>query len=70
MTEALIGFAAVFVLAFMRVPLAFAMGIVGVVGLALMRSWPASLASTAQVVQESGFAYILSVIPLFILMGN
>jgi C4-dicarboxylate transporter DctM subunit len=70
MTEALIGFAAVFVLAFMRVPLAFAMGLVGIIGLALMRSWPASLASTAQVVQESGFAYILSVIPLFILMGN
>jgi tripartite ATP-independent transporter DctM subunit len=69
-TEALIGFAAVFALAIVRVPLAFAMGLVGVVGLALMRSWPASLASTAQVVQETGFAYILSVIPLFILMGN
>ncbi|WP_119290138.1 TRAP transporter large permease [Azohydromonas sediminis] len=70
MTEALIGFAAVFVLALLRVPLAFAMGLVGVVGLALVRSWPASLSSTALVVYESGFAYILSVIPLFILMGN
>jgi C4-dicarboxylate transporter DctM subunit len=70
MTEALLGFAAVFVLALLRVPLAFAMGSVGVVGLALMRSWPASLASAAQVVHETGFAYILSVIPLFILMGN
>ncbi|MCI1192512.1 TRAP transporter large permease [Calidifontimicrobium sp. SYSU G02091] len=70
MTEALIGFAAVFVLALLRVPLAFAMGLVGVVGLALVRSWPASLSSTALVVYETGFAYILSVIPLFILMGN
>ncbi|NWG73185.1 MAG: TRAP transporter large permease [Rubrivivax sp.] len=70
MTEALIGFVAVFALALLRVPLAFAMGLVGVVGLALVRSWPASFASTAQVIQETGFAYILSVIPLFILMGN
>ncbi len=70
MTEALLGFAAVFALALLRVPLAFAMGLVGVVGLALMRSWPASLSSTSLVVYETGFAYILSVIPLFILMGN
>ena len=70
MTEALLGFAAVFALALLRVPLAFAMGLVGVVGLALMRSWPASLASASQVIYESGFAYILSVVPLFILMGN
>ncbi len=70
MTEALLGFAAVFALALLRVPLAFAMGLVGVVGLALMRSWPASFASTSLVVYETGFAYILSVIPLFILMGN
>jgi tripartite ATP-independent transporter DctM subunit len=69
-TEALIGFAAVFALAILRLPLAFAMGLVGVVGLAIMRSWPAALASAAQVIQETGFAYILSVIPLFILMGN
>jgi tripartite ATP-independent transporter DctM subunit len=70
MTESLLGFAAVFVLALLRVPLAFAMGLVGVVGLALVRSWPASLSSTALVVYETGFAYLLSVIPLFILMGN
>jgi C4-dicarboxylate transporter, DctM subunit len=70
MTEALIGFAAIFVLALLRVPLAFAMGIVGFVGLGLMRGWPATAAGTAQVVYETGFAYTLSVVPLFILMGN
>ncbi len=70
MTEALIGFAAIFIMALLRMPLAFAMGIVGVVGMGLTRSWPAAFASTAQVVQETGFAYTLSVIPLFILMGN
>jgi C4-dicarboxylate transporter, DctM subunit len=68
--ESLLGFAAIFVLALLRVPLAFAMGIVGVVGIGLTRGWMPALASTAQVVHETGFAYTLSVIPLFILMGN
>ena len=70
MIEALIGFAAIFGLALLRIPLAIGMGVVGFVGLGLLRSWPASLSSAAQVVQETGFAYTLSVIPLFILMGN
>jgi C4-dicarboxylate transporter, DctM subunit len=70
MTEALLGFAAIFILALLRMPLAFAMGIVGVAGIGLTRGWMPALASTAQVVHETGFAYTLSVIPLFILMGN
>jgi C4-dicarboxylate transporter DctM subunit len=70
MIESLLGFAGVFALALLRVPLAFAMGFVGLVGLGLMRGWPASFASAAQVIQETGFAYTLSVVPLFILMGN
>ncbi|MEO5772408.1 MAG: C4-dicarboxylate ABC transporter permease, partial [Burkholderiaceae bacterium] len=44
MTESLIGFGAIFVLALLRVPLAFAMGFVGFVGLGLMRGWPATAA--------------------------
>jgi tripartite ATP-independent transporter DctM subunit len=70
MTEALIGFIAIFGLALLRMPLAFSMGMVGIVGIGLTRGWMPALASTAQVVQETGFAYTLSVIPLFILMGN
>ena len=70
MTEALLGFVAIFALALIRVPLAFAMGGVGIVGIGLTRGWAPALASTAQVVYETGFAYTLSVIPLFILMGN
>ncbi|MEJ7929838.1 TRAP transporter large permease [Ramlibacter sp. AN1015] len=70
MTESLIGFAAIFLLALLRVPLAFAMGLVGFVGVWLTRGWVPALASTSQVVHETGFAYTLSVIPLFILMGN
>ena len=70
MTAALLGFAVIFALALMRIPLAFAMGGVGIVGMGLTRGWDPALASTAQVVYETGFAYTLSVIPLFILMGH
>ena len=70
MTEALLGFGAVFALALLRVPLAFAMGLVGFVGLGLLRGWPPTMANAAQVVYDTGFAYTLSVVPLFILMGN
>jgi tripartite ATP-independent transporter DctM subunit len=69
-TEALLGFGCIFLLALLRLPLAFAMGVVGIVGMGLTRGWQPALASTAQVVYETGFAYTLSVIPLFILMGN
>lgn len=70
MTESLLGFAAIFALTLLRLPLSFAMGMVGLVGIGLTRGWMPALASTAQVVHETGFAYTLSVIPLFILMGN
>jgi len=69
-TAALLGFLAIFVLALLRMPLAFGMGLVGFVGVGLTRGRDASLAGVAQVVHETGFAYTLSVIPLFILMGN
>jgi C4-dicarboxylate transporter, DctM subunit len=68
--EALLGFVAIFALALLRMPLAFSMGLVGIVGIGLTRGWDPAFASTAQVVHETGFAYTLSVIPLFILMGN
>lgn len=70
MTAALLGFAAVFLLALLRMPLAFAMGAVGFVGLGLERGWAPTMANAAQVVFDTGFAYTLSVVPLFILMGN
>jgi C4-dicarboxylate transporter, DctM subunit len=70
MTEAILGFLAVFVLAFLRIPLAVAMSIAGIVGLGLMRGWVPAFASTSQTIFETGFHYVLSVIPLFVLMGN
>ena len=72
MTEALTGLFAMLLLAFLRVPIALAMGIVGVIGYAYMRDWNWYVAfTTAQTkVYETGRNYTLSVVPLFILMGN
>jgi len=70
MTEALIGFAAMLALALARMPIAFAMGLVGVVGFAWKVSWPAAFALAGSVTYETGLSYGLSIIPLFILMGN
>ena len=70
MIEAALGFLGVFVLAFLRVPLAIAMTIAGIAGLGLMRGWPQAFSGTSQTVFETGFQYLLSVIPLFVLMGN
>jgi tripartite ATP-independent transporter DctM subunit len=70
--EGLIGLAARMVLAFLRVPISYAMGTVGIVGYAYMRDWNWWVAfATAQTkVYETGRNYTLSVVPLFILMGN
>jgi C4-dicarboxylate transporter DctM subunit len=68
--ETLLGFAAFLALAFLRVPLSIAMGLVGFVGFAHLVNMRASLAMVGQVTYETGLSYTLSVIPLFILMGN
>ena len=70
MTEAVLGFLAVFAMAFLRIPLAVAMAIAGIVGMGLLRGWQPAFSSTSQVIFETGFHYVLSVIPLFVLMGN
>jgi C4-dicarboxylate transporter, DctM subunit len=70
--EGLIGLAAMLVIAFLRVPIALAMGIIGIVGYAYMRDWNFTTAfAVAQTkIYETGRNYTLSVVPLFILMGN
>jgi tripartite ATP-independent transporter DctM subunit len=70
MIEAIVGIGAFLALAFLRVPLAFAMGIVGFGGFAYKVNIHAASAMIAQVTYETGLQYSLSVIPLFILMGN
>ena len=72
MTETLAGLLCMMVLAFLRLPIALAMGVVGVVGYAYMRDWSfaAALAAAQTKIYETGRNYTLSVVPLFILMGN
>ena len=72
MTEALVGLLAMMVLAFLRIPMALAMGIVGIVGYAYMRdwNWAVAFANAQTKVYETGRNYTLSAVPLFILMGN
>jgi C4-dicarboxylate transporter DctM subunit len=69
MAEAGFGFAALFALMALRVPIAFAMAAVGMAGIGLMRSWPAAYSSSATEILDIA-KYTLSVVPLFVLMGN
>jgi tripartite ATP-independent transporter DctM subunit len=68
--EALIGFAALFGLVLLRVPIAVAMIIVGTVGFAMLRNWNAAFNLLGNAAFDTGLSFTLSVIPLFILMGN
>ncbi len=70
MIESLLGFAILLGLILLRVPIAFAMAAVGGIGFALMRGWEPAWAMTGQVAFDTVLSYSLSVIPLFIFMGN
>ncbi len=72
MSEALVGLGAMMLLALVRVPIALAMAVVGIVGYAYMRdwSWAPAFATLQTKLYETGRNYTLSVVPLFILMGN
>ena len=69
MTVALIGFAAVLLLAFMRMPLGVALGLVGLVGFSELSNYRTGMSNAARLVIDTGQSYGLSVVPLFILMG-
>ena len=70
MDVVLIGFAALLVLVFLRMPIAFAMGLVGFAGFGYLTGWQPSLSMVGTLVSETALSYGLSVVPLFILMGN
>ncbi len=72
MTEALVGLGLMMVLALLRIPIAIAMGVVGFLGVAYLRDWnfAPAMAMVETKVYETGRNYTLSVVPLFILMGN
>lgn len=66
---ALLGFVAMFVLMALRVPIGVAMGIVGVLGFAVIAGWGPGLNLLANVPLSVLTDYNLSIIPMFILMG-
>lgn len=65
----IIGFAAVLVLVFLRMPIAIAMGLVGIVGYAYETSSRAAISMAGRLIIDTSQDYGLSVVPLFILMG-
>ncbi len=70
MTEALVGLAALLFLAFLRIPIAFVMIAVGFLGMAYVLNPTAALYNVGQTAYDAAINYELSVVPLFILMGN
>ncbi len=72
MSVSIIGFMCLLALILMRMPIAFAMGFVGFFGFLYLNdfNWTATLSMSARRVIDTSQEYGLSVIPLFILMGN
>ncbi|MBW7849457.1 MAG: TRAP transporter large permease [Rhodospirillales bacterium] len=70
MTAVLVGFVILLVLILAGLPIAFAMGLVGFGGVVYILGWHPAMAMVAQITYETGMNYGLSVVPLFILMGN
>ena len=70
MIESLIAFAILLALIALKLPIAFAMGLVGFFGFGLAIGWNPAFAMIATVTYETGLSYGLSVVPLFVLMGN
>ena len=70
MSASVIAFLILLALILMRMPIAFAMMIIGFVGFGLEIGWAPSLGMATTVTYETGLSYGLSVVPLFILMGN
>jgi C4-dicarboxylate transporter, DctM subunit len=69
-TAGLLGFLLLIVLMFARIPVGFVMAIVGFLGFGLLSSWGASLNLLARDFFSVFGSYNLTVIPLFVLMGQ
>jgi len=70
-TEAgIYGFIVLVALMFLKIPVGFVMALVGLLGFAFLVSWEAALNLMAQDVSAIFGSYNLTVIPLFVLMGQ
>lgn len=69
LTVNLLGLAGMFVLLILGMPIGFAMGVAGFLGLVQLNGWESSLYLLGQTAYEEATEAELSVVPLFILMG-
>ena len=69
-TAGVVGMAALLVLLFLRMPIGIAMALVGAIGIAFLNSPDAALHILGSYPYSHGAVQALSVIPLFVLMGN
>ncbi len=69
-TTGLIGFAVLIVLMFLRMPVGFVMALVGYLGFGLLVSWSAASSLVIRDFYSTFSSYSLTVIPLFVLMGQ
>lgn len=65
----LLAMGALFALIMLRVPVAIAMGVTGLIGYAAIDGWATALATAASTPYDLHQRYALTVVPLFILMG-
>ena len=70
MTVGLLSLLAVLVLAFLRVPLAFALLSVSLAGISVVMGLDVARSLVPMTISEAVFSYELAVVPMFILMGN
>ncbi|MBI3372983.1 MAG: TRAP transporter large permease [Betaproteobacteria bacterium] len=69
-TIGVIGFAAMLALMFIGVPIGAAMGAVGFLGFASVNGWNSALNMLGLAPYSAVASYVLSVVPLFVLMGH
>ncbi len=69
MITSIIGFIVVLALVLLRMPIAIAMGLVGIIGYAQETTLRASISMSGRLIIDTAQDYGLSVVPLFILMG-
>jgi tripartite ATP-independent transporter DctM subunit len=65
-----IAMAAAIFLAFLRVPLAFALLATSIIGLGVVINWNTALLLLPMTISDAVLSYDLAVVPMFILMGN
>lgn len=69
-TIAIVGIVILVVVFMIRMPVAYAMGVVGFIGFGFAASWESALSIVAKDIWQTFSSYSLSVAPMFILMGT